>query len=802
MTLGLSGKPPEDSTDIAKEFHQLASAAVDLSNAHVSEAGILSIQRSIRDWENDKRKNLLYQFPIMQDPMILPPEEVLQQQPPMSMDPSIQIRLPSPSGKKILIVTKGMSGDKNKPELELWENGALVRKIPTIQQQQKKQERHHGSIIHDPTGFGTASWSPDESYITYVAERLPPTTHAFWEPYKNDNHKDNGGASSSIAGGQHVLGQGYMEEWGEQYVGQSPLLDLYILHLDSGKIGRITNVPGENTNTGDASTTTNGGVTLGQPVWHPTLPKIAYTGWDAGGLGKMPKRLGMVYCRNRASGIYTSDVTKLLQRLQGTITTDETDLVEDKDSDYESVTDAFPYARSPQFLKTGEMIFLANPKAFVSHDSCMGLYKKIGTNSVADCIVPVMDLPATNGPKVSDMGFPGLFVHQLPPNASCGSNHLVLSTVWGSLSRLIRVDLDTKQVQLLDFPLSKGDSRSASSHFLQCQTPSGDWIVSETATNCPASLWLLPHADTVQETKDETIVCENAKLLTKFPAIAASSVSSIQAFHDIPFDMEVISVPTTDDSLPPVQAILTLPKQQKESGKVGLIVIPHGGPHSATISGYVPGFALLASKYAIVFPNYHGSTGFGQAALESLLANIGDTDVKDVMRTTKHVIEEWKDRIDETKIGICGGSHGGFLTSHCIGQYPDFFKAAVMRNPVTNLASMATATDIPDWCHAEALGTYDFTKFRGPDKGELQTMYERSPIVHVSKVKTPTLMALGMKDLRVPPSQGMELFHALQSAGVDTKLLVYPEDNHALNRVATEADHWIHIRQWFNQYLG
>lgn len=114
---------------------------------------------------------------------------------------------------------------------------------------------------------------------------------------------------------------------------------------------------------------------------------------------------------------------------------------------------------------------------------------------------------------------------------------------------------------------------------------------------------------------------------------------------------------------------------------------------------------------------------------------------------------------------------------------------------------MVTATDIPDWCHAEALGKYDFTKFRGPDAGELQKMYDSSPIVHASKVKTPTLMALGMKDLRVPPSQGMEMHYALQSAGVDTCLLVYPEDNHALNRVATEADHWIHIRRWFNKHL-
>ncbi|KAL3932382.1 MAG: hypothetical protein SGBAC_010873 [Bacillariaceae sp.] len=786
----LDGPTASSSETITQEFHQLASAAVDLSNAHVSEAGILSIQRSVRDWENDKRKSFLYQFPLQ-----LPPPKV--QEYPISLDPSIQMRLPSPSGTKMLVVQKGSSEDNTPGVLELWEHGALVRKIRLQKQQQLHQ---HGALIHDPTGFGIASWSPKESYIVYVAERLPPKTRAFWEEASSKTTSNKQDESASV-GGQHVLGEGYMEEWGEQYVGQSPLLDLYILHFDSGKIERVVNVPGDTTiSKKGTSTTSIGGVTLGQPVWHPTLPKIAYTGWDAGGLGEMPKRLGMVYCRNRPSAIYTSDVTKLLQRLEKDTTPTEGN--DDTDSDYENLTSTFPYARSPQFLETGEMIFLANPKAFVSHDGCMGLYKQgnIGKDD-AECIVPVMDLPATDGPKLSGMGFPGLFLHQLPPNASCGSKYLVLSTVWGSLSKLIRVDLETKQVQLFGFPLSVGSNSTSSSHLLQCQTSLGDWIVSETATNRPASLWILPHADVAKETKEETIVCENAKLLRNFSPIAASSFSPIRASNENPsFGVEVISIPTEDASLPPIQAILTLPKQTA-SGKVGLIVIPHGGPHSATISGYVPGFALLASQYAVVFPNYHGSTGFGQAALESLLTNIGDTDVKDVMRTTKHVIAEWKEHIDETRIGICGGSHGGFLTAHCIGQYPDFFKAAVMRNPVTNIASMVTATDIPDWCHAETLGKYDFTKFRGPDSDELQTMYATSPIVHVSKVKTPTLMALGMKDLRVPPSQGMEMFHALQSAGVDTQLLVYLEDNHALNRVATEADHWIHIRQWFNQYL-
>jgi acylaminoacyl-peptidase len=124
-----------------------------------------------------------------------------------------------------------------------------------------------------------------------------------------------------------------------------------------------------------------------------------------------------------------------------------------------------------------------------------------------------------------------------------------------------------------------------------------------------------------------------------------------------------------------------------------------------------------------------------------------------------------------------------------------------MRNPVTNIASMITSTDIPDWCMAECMGLYDASTFKGPTFAQLEAMYSKSPASRVDRVKSPTLIAIGMSDLRVPPSQGLEWFHSLRSSGVPTKLLRYPNDNHALDTVTTEADHWIHIRKWFDNYL-
>lgn len=124
-----------------------------------------------------------------------------------------------------------------------------------------------------------------------------------------------------------------------------------------------------------------------------------------------------------------------------------------------------------------------------------------------------------------------------------------------------------------------------------------------------------------------------------------------------------------------------------------------------------------------------------------------------------------------------------------------------MRNPVTNIASMITSTDIPDWCLGEVMGEYDQSEFRGPTSDQLIKMYEKSPVSRVHQVKAPTLVALGLVDLRVPPSQGLEWFHSLRSLGVPAKLLKYPQDCHSLNLVTTEADHWMHIRHWFDEYL-
>jgi acylaminoacyl-peptidase len=116
---------------------------------------------------------------------------------------------------------------------------------------------------------------------------------------------------------------------------------------------------------------------------------------------------------------------------------------------------------------------------------------------------------------------------------------------------------------------------------------------------------------------------------------------------------------------------------------------------------------------------------------------------------------------------------------------------------------MLTATDIPDWCFVEALGCgyYNWKEYRSASREELDIMWEASPVKHAMAVVTPTLIALGMEDKRVPPSQGLEFYHVLRANGVTTKLIQYDKDDHAIDKVVSEADHWINVKQFFDTHL-
>ncbi|KAJ8549087.1 hypothetical protein K7X08_032794 [Anisodus acutangulus] len=113
----------------------------------------------------------------------------------------------------------------------------------------------------------------------------------------------------------------------------------------------------------------------------------------------------------------------------------------------------------------------------------------------------------------------------------------------------------------------------------------------------------------------------------------------------------------------------------------------------------------------------------------------------------------------------------------------DKFAVAAARNPVCNFALMVGTTDIPDWCYYEAFGSEAKSSFTpAPSPEHLALFYDKSPISHVSKVKAPTLMIFGAKDLRMPITDGFQYAQALKEKGVEVKVMMFPDDIHELDR--------------------
>jgi acylaminoacyl-peptidase len=184
--------------------------------------------------------------------------------------------------------------------------------------------------------------------------------------------------------------------------------------------------------------------------------------------------------------------------------------------------------------------------------------------------------------------------------------------------------------------------------------------------------------------------------------------------------------------------------------KPPLILFPHGGPHSAHTIGYSWAVAGLCELgMSVVMINFPGSTGYGHKPLNSLLSKIGDLEIQ----TCHDIGKQMSNRAG--KIGIFGGSHGGFIGAWMVGKYPQDYACAVLRNPVTDVGGMAASTDIPDWCFIESGFKYDAFNPKPVSIEEYKSMFEKSPASVVDQVRCPVMVLIGQDDARVPPSQGI-----------------------------------------------
>jgi dipeptidyl aminopeptidase/acylaminoacyl peptidase len=237
------------------------------------------------------------------------------------------------------------------------------------------------------------------------------------------------------------------------------------------------------------------------------------------------------------------------------------------------------------------------------------------------------------------------------------------------------------------------------------------------------------------------------------------------------------------------------PVDYKKGEKYPAILEIHGGPLGIYGDGIYLEFQLLASSgYVVLYTNPRGSGGYGEDYAATLNGRYGTVDYRDTLDFIKDAIERF-DFIDGNRIGVTGGSYGGYITNWIITQ-TDLFKAAVTCRSTCNRHSHHGYSDL-GFKHGYS-GNMGY-----PWKDE-EKLLEQSPLRFAANVTTPTKFIHSENDLRCPIQQAEEFFVALKEIGVDTELVRFPDENHELSRSGKpkhREERLEHILRWFDKYL-
>jgi dipeptidyl aminopeptidase/acylaminoacyl peptidase len=258
-------------------------------------------------------------------------------------------------------------------------------------------------------------------------------------------------------------------------------------------------------------------------------------------------------------------------------------------------------------------------------------------------------------------------------------------------------------------------------------------------------------------------------------------------------DVERFTYKSTDDW--DVDGFLVKPLGWQANKKYPMILSVHGGPAGQYGVDWYHEFQVYAAKgYAVLFTNPRGSTGYGQKFERGISGEWGGKDYIDVMNGVDAALKRYP-WIDADRLGVTGGSYGGFMTNWIVG-HTDRFKAAVTLRSVVNFISDEGTRD----------GAYGHESDFGGDLFEKFDLYwDRSPLKYVKNVKTPTLILHSDNDFRVPLEQGEQWFRALRHFGVTSEIVMFPRENHNLTRTG-EPRHLVESLNWqlywFDRFLN
>ncbi|MBV9574882.1 MAG: S9 family peptidase, partial [Acidobacteriales bacterium] len=263
-------------------------------------------------------------------------------------------------------------------------------------------------------------------------------------------------------------------------------------------------------------------------------------------------------------------------------------------------------------------------------------------------------------------------------------------------------------------------------------------------------------------------------------SLSAAAMPESQVIHYKSFDGKTIS------------ALMWVPFNLKRNGTNPALVLPHGGPTGQVVDYWSPRIAALVSRgYICIAPNVRGSTGYGMDFQRANYQDLGGGDLQDEVYATKFL--EATGYVNSRKIGITGGSYGGFMTLMAIGKTPDIWAAAVELFGIIDWLTMLQHSD------AE-LQQYEKALLGDPIKDK--KVYEASsPIAYIQNVKAPLLVLQGDNDPRVPKEEAVQVVDLLKKGGKTVGAHYYPNEGHGFVKRENQIDAIRRTVEWFDKYL-
>ena len=246
-----------------------------------------------------------------------------------------------------------------------------------------------------------------------------------------------------------------------------------------------------------------------------------------------------------------------------------------------------------------------------------------------------------------------------------------------------------------------------------------------------------------------------------------------------------------------IEAVLVYPVDYEPGKSYPLITYIHGGPEAANQNGWVTRYSIWGQVaagrgYFFFMPNYRAGSGRGVDFTMEGFGDLAGKEYNDVLDGIDHLIDIGY--VDKTRVGIGGGSYGGYFSAWSATRHTERFAASVVFVGISNQISKRNTTDIPweDYLVHWGFWTHE----------NMKKVWDASPVKYAPGSKTPTLILHGTEDPRVPPSQGLELYRKLKLHGkAPVRLIWYPGEGHGNAKNTNRLDYIVRTMEWFDYYL-